>query len=67
LAPEARCQQRLFDRFWGFGRIEGMGGLDLRHLSAMAHCVLGRRLTRAAVRNSVKPAVAGRSFRVVVL
>ena len=47
--------------------MEGMGGLDVRHLSAMAHCVLGRRLTRAVVRNSVKLAVAGRSFSIVGL
>jgi hypothetical protein len=39
LAPEVRCQQSLFDRFRGFGRMEGMGGLDVRHPSAMAHCV----------------------------
>jgi hypothetical protein len=44
-----------------------MGGLDLWHLSAVAHCVQGRRLTRAVVRNSVKPAVTGRSFSIVGL
>ena len=67
LAPEVRCQQSLFDRFWGFGRMEGMSGLDVRHLSAMADCVLGRRLTRAFVRKSVKLAVAGRSFSIIGL
>jgi hypothetical protein len=44
-----------------------MGGLDVRHLSALAHCVLGRRLTRAVMPNSVKPAVASRFFSIVKL
>jgi hypothetical protein len=47
--------------------MQGMGGLDVRHLSAMAHCVLGRRLTPAVVRDSVKLAVASRSFSIVGL
>jgi hypothetical protein len=47
--------------------MEGMRGVDVRHLSAMARCLLGRRLTRAVVRNSVKLAVAGRSFSIVGL
>jgi hypothetical protein len=42
-----------------------MGGLDVRHLSAMAHCVLGRRLTRSVVRKSVKRDVSGCSFSIV--
>jgi hypothetical protein len=44
-----------------------MGGLVARHLSAMAPCVLRLRLTRAVVRNSVKLAVAGRSFSIAGL
>jgi hypothetical protein len=47
--------------------MEGICGLDVRHFSAMAHCLLGRRLMRAVVRNSVKLAVAGRSFSIVGL
>jgi hypothetical protein len=46
--------------------MEGICGLDVRHFSAIAHCFLGR-LTRAVVRNSVKLAVAGRSFSIVGL
>jgi hypothetical protein len=47
--------------------MEGMCGLEVLHLCAMAHCVLGRRFTRAFVRNSVKLAVAGRSFSIIGL
>jgi hypothetical protein len=42
-------------------------GRDVRDHSALGQCDLGRRFTRAVVRNSVKLAVAGRSFSIVVL
>jgi hypothetical protein len=44
-----------------------MGCLDVRDLSAVAQSVLGWRLTGAIVRNSVKLAVAGRSFSIAGL